>query len=42
MGYKKPPQGKKVIDMGTATEKPKPPEREPTELEKRLRDKIGA
>ena len=40
---KHPPEGRKVIDMGEAPpEPPKPPERVPTPLEQKLRDKLGA
>jgi hypothetical protein len=40
---KTPPQGRKVVDMGTApAPAPKPAERVPTPLEQALRDKLGS
>jgi hypothetical protein len=40
---KSPPNDREIIDKGTVpAPKPKPPEREPTPLEKALRDKLGS
>jgi hypothetical protein len=40
---KTPPEGRKIVDMGTVPpEPPKPPERVPTPLETALRAKLGA